>query len=81
MIAWGMTARTECCRYSRPHAGGKVEVLDMAQEGERVAARMQFSGIVDGRSVFRFTVAIYRFVDTRIAEDWGIGFGGKCPKP
>ena len=47
----------------------------MAQEGDRVAARMQFSGIVDGRSVFRFTVAIYRFVDTRIAEDWGIGFG------
>ena len=60
--------------------GGKVEVLDMVEEGDRVAARMQFSGIVDGRSVFLSTVAIYRFVGSRIAEDWGIGFRGEWPE-
>lgn len=60
--------------------GGKVEILDMVEEGDRVAARMQFSAMVDGRPVFLSTVAIYRFVDGRIAEDWGIGFSGEWPE-
>jgi predicted ester cyclase len=60
--------------------GGKVEILDMVEEGDRVAARMQFSGMVDGRPVFLSTVAIYRFVGGRIAEDWGIGFSGEWPE-
>jgi predicted ester cyclase len=60
--------------------GARVEVLDMVEEGDRVAARMQYSGMVDGRSVFLCTVAIYRFVDGRIAEDWGIGFRGEWPE-
>jgi predicted ester cyclase len=60
--------------------GGKVEILDMVEEGDRVAARMQFSGMVDGRSVFLSTVAIYHFVDSRIAEDWGIGFRREWPE-
>jgi SnoaL-like polyketide cyclase len=55
-------------------------ILDMVEEGDRVAARMQFSGMVDGRSVFLSAVAIYRFVDSRIAEDWGIGFRGNWPE-
>ena len=41
--------------------------LDMVEEGDRVAVRWQFSGIKDGQSVVVPCIAIYRFVDGRIA--------------
>jgi predicted ester cyclase len=59
--------------------GAKVEVLDTIEEGDRVAARWLFSGELDGRMVHFSAVAIYRFVDGRVAEDWGIAFKGEWP--
>jgi ketosteroid isomerase-like protein len=45
---------------------------DMVEEGDRVAVRWLFSGVRDGHPVVMPCVAIYRFVDGRVAEDWGI---------
>ena len=50
----------------------RFEILDMVEEGDRVAVRWLFSGIKDGQPVAMPCVAIYRFVDGRVAEDWGI---------
>ena len=50
----------------------RLEVLDMVEEGDRVAVRWQFSGVKDGHPVVVPCIAIYRFVDGRIADDWGI---------
>lgn len=50
----------------------RVEILDMVEEDDRVAVRWQFSGVKDGQPVVVPCVAIYRFVDGRVAEDWGI---------
>ena len=49
-----------------------LEILDMIEQGDRVAVRWQatISGGPDARSAAM--MAIYRFVDGRIAEDWGI---------
>jgi ketosteroid isomerase-like protein len=51
----------------------KVEILDMVEEGDRVAMRWQLTATgYDGKPYERSTMAIYRFEDERIAEDWGI---------
>ena len=50
----------------------RLEVLDMVEEGDRVAVRWQFSGVKDDHPVVVPCIAIYRFVDGRIAEDWDI---------
>jgi ketosteroid isomerase-like protein len=50
----------------------RFEMLDMVEEGDRVAVRWQFSGVKDGHPVVVPCIAIYSFVDGRIAEDWGI---------
>jgi ketosteroid isomerase-like protein len=50
----------------------QLQILDIVEEGDRVAVRWQFSGIKDGQPVVMPCVAIYRFVDGRVAEDWGI---------
>ncbi|MGI9507708.1 MAG: ester cyclase [Geminicoccaceae bacterium] len=49
-----------------------LEILDIIDQGDRVAVRWQatIGGGPDARSVAM--LAIYRFVDGRIAEDWGI---------
>ena len=59
--------------------GARVEVLDMVEEGDRVAVRWLFSATAENAPVQLSVVAIYRFVDGRIAEDWGIGFRGPWP--
>ena len=55
-------------------------VHDLVAEGDRVAARITFSGIFarplfglqpTGARVNATGIAIYRFVDGRIAEKWG----------
>ena len=51
----------------------KVEILDMIEEGDRVAVRWQVSATAhDGNAYEGSCVAIYRFENGRIAEDWGI---------
>src|SRR5215469_15919714 len=51
----------------------KVEVLDMIEEGDRVAVRWQLTATdSDDKPYERSIMAIYRFENGRIAEDWGI---------
>ena len=59
----------------------RFEVLDMVEEGDRVAVRWLFSGTKEGQSVVMPCLAIYRFVDGRIAEDWGIAGHQGYPWP
>src|ERR1700746_1914551 len=50
-----------------------VEILDMIEEGDRVAVRWQLTATdYDGKPYERSIMAIYRFENGRIAEDWGI---------
>ena len=63
---------------SRQNAAGvkrpiNVEILDMVEESDRVAVRWQVTGTYDnGKPYERSIMAIYRFENGRIAEDWGI---------
>ena len=42
-------------------------------EGDRVAVRWQLTAMYDGRPFEQSLMAIYRFEEGRIAEDWGFG--------
>jgi ketosteroid isomerase-like protein len=57
----------------------RIEVLDMVEEGNKVAVRLLFSGNKHGRPVYLSAVAIYRFDGDRIAEDWGIATKAEWP--
>jgi ketosteroid isomerase-like protein len=48
------------------------EILDMVEEGDRVAVRWQLTATYDGKPFEQSIIAIYRFENGRIAEDWGI---------
>jgi ketosteroid isomerase-like protein len=52
----------------------KLEILDMIEEADRVAVRWQLTASYDGRPFEQSIMAIYRFEDGRIAEDWGLSF-------
>jgi predicted ester cyclase len=60
-----------------PHA--RIDVLDMVEEGDKVAVRWLFSGKRDDVPVYLSAVAIYRFDGDRIAEDWGIAAKAQWP--
>jgi len=49
-----------------------LEILDMVEEGDRVAVRWQLTATHDGKPFEQSIMAIYRFEEGRIAEDWGI---------
>jgi ketosteroid isomerase-like protein len=51
--------------------------LDMVEEGDRVAVRWQLSATHQGERLHLASMAIYRFEDDRIAEDWGIPIRGE----
>lgn len=53
--------------------------LDMVEEGDRVAVRWALSAAYNGDPVHFAMMAIYRFEDGRIAEDWGIPIRGEWP--
>ncbi|HEY4044965.1 MAG TPA: nuclear transport factor 2 family protein [Rhodopila sp.] len=57
----------------------RIDVLGMAEEGNKVAVRWPFSGKKDGRPVYLSAVAIYRLDGDRIAEDWGIAAEAEWP--
>ena len=59
--------------------GARIDVLDMVEEGDKVAVRLLFSGTKDGKPVYLSAVAIYRFDGDRIAEDWGIAAKAEWP--
>jgi ketosteroid isomerase-like protein len=71
----GARQMMEAGRQNRIRAGvktpAKVEILDMIEEGDRVAVRWQVNPIADN-PYEGSCVAIYRFENGRIAEDWGI---------
>ena len=52
--------------------GAKIEALDMLEEGDRVAVRWLFSTTREGEPRQVSAVAIYRFTNGLISEDWGI---------
>jgi predicted SnoaL-like aldol condensation-catalyzing enzyme len=51
--------------------------LDMIEEGDRIAVRWQLSVSHNGEPLHIASMAIYRFQDERIAEDWGIPIRGE----
>ena len=57
----------------------KLEILDMIEEGNRVAARWQLTATYEGRPFEQSIMAIYRFENGRIAEDWGISIRALWP--
>jgi ketosteroid isomerase-like protein len=64
----------------KPKPPINVEILDMIEEGDRVAMRLQLTGTYhDGEPYERSIVAIYRFDNGRIADDWGISVPALWP--
>ena len=57
----------------------KLEFLDMIEEGDRVAVRWQLTATYNGEPFEQSILAIYRFEDGRIAEDWGIAIRACWP--
>ena len=50
---------------------------DMVEEADRVPVRWQLSATYQGAPLSLASMAIYRFKDGRIAEDWGIPIRGE----
>jgi predicted SnoaL-like aldol condensation-catalyzing enzyme len=57
----------------------KLEILDMIEEDDRVAVRWQLTAIYKGEPFEQSIMAIYRFENGRIAEDWGIAIRALWP--
>jgi ketosteroid isomerase-like protein len=57
----------------------KLEILDMIEEGDRVAVRRQLTATYAGRPFEQSIMAIYLFENGRIAEDWGISVRASWP--
>ena len=57
----------------------RIDLLDMVEQGDKVAVRWLFAGMKDSRPVRLSVVAIYRFEGDRIAEDWGIAARAEWP--
>ncbi|NWH07812.1 MAG: nuclear transport factor 2 family protein [Alphaproteobacteria bacterium] len=49
----------------------RLDILDLVEEGERVAVRWRVTGSRGGVALVGSIVAIYRFEGALIAEDWG----------
>lgn len=61
-----------------------LQILDMIEEGDRVAVRWQLTAAYGGKPFEQSIMAIYRFAKGRIAEDWGISNRGTLtlrPRP
>ena len=57
----------------------ELEILDMIEEGDRVAVRWQLTATYQGRPFEQSIMAIYRFENGRIAEDWGVSIRALWP--
>ena len=57
----------------------KLEILDMIEEGDRVAVRWPLTAVFKDEPFEQSIMAIYRFEKGRIAEDWGIAIGAPWP--
>jgi ketosteroid isomerase-like protein len=64
----------------KPKPPINVEILDLIEEGDRVAVRWQLTATYDnGKPYERSIMAIYRFENGRIADDWGIAIPALWP--
>jgi ketosteroid isomerase-like protein len=52
--------------------GIRMAPLEMVEQGDCVCVRWSFSGDRDGSSISASCIAIYRFENGLIAEDWGV---------
>ena len=50
----------------------RLEMVDVVEAGDRVAVRWCLTGTRTNGPVEVAMIAIYRFADGRIAEDWGV---------
>jgi predicted SnoaL-like aldol condensation-catalyzing enzyme len=57
----------------------KLSVLDAVEEGDRVAVRWRAAWTDAGETREASLIAIYRFENGRIAEDWGVS--ARAPWP
>ena len=53
----------------------RLEILDSVEAADRVAVRWRLSGTREAGPFDVAMIAIYRFADGRIAEDWGVWSG------
>jgi len=53
----------------------RYEILDTVEAADRVAVRWRVTGTSRTGSFNVAMIAIYRFVDGRIADDWGVWSG------
>lgn len=65
-------ARRMRARFKSLSPPVRLDILDMIEEGDRVAVRWQLTATYDGKPFEQSILAIYRFANGRIAEDWGI---------
>ena len=56
-----------------------LAILDMVEEGDRVAVRWQLTATYDGKPFEQSIMAVYRFEEGRIAEDWGASIRALWP--
>lgn len=57
----------------------RLNILDMTEDGDKVTVRWACTWTRDGVTDTASIIAIYRFVDGLIAEDWGIGVRASWP--
>jgi ketosteroid isomerase-like protein len=57
----------------------RLEVMDMIEDGDRVAVRWRLFATRDGEPLHSAIMAMYRFEGGRIAEDWGVSFRAEWP--
>jgi predicted SnoaL-like aldol condensation-catalyzing enzyme len=58
----------------------RLIILDMIEEGDRVAVRWQLNAMYGGEPFEQSIMAIYRFENGRIAEDWGTATRAPWPR-
>jgi ketosteroid isomerase-like protein len=66
-------------KTSSAGASTKLEALQMVEEGDHVAVRWRLSATRDGELFVYAMMAMYRFENGRIAEDWGVPVRGDWP--
>jgi len=59
----------------------RLEILDMIEQGDRVAVRWQLTSESTPHARSASMLAIYRFANGRIAQDWGISVGAPWEMP
>jgi predicted SnoaL-like aldol condensation-catalyzing enzyme len=58
-----------------------LEMLDTVEAADRLAVRWRLTGTRTSGSLDVAMIAIYRFADGRIAEDWGVWSGKPWQRP